>query len=163
MRRLWIALAPLAVLVGVGVPAWGKAVTKPFTCEIDLNKLRDVDIERNVPASLREDENGDPLEALPVYLTSGEKKCTPSTNPVSQIRCETDVENWPNPRNVTIKTLREGAFCEWFINQSDCRREGKAVATNLTFKIKRKNSNTASLELFCTSNRPLQPIDQNGG
>jgi hypothetical protein len=135
MKAIWIGvLVPVALVVGHVPPAVAQSFNVPFTCSLDMGQLGEVP-----PEEIRNK----------TFLTQGEKKCAGGRSKVIQIRCA-KVVDWPNPRNRTIKTFDEP--CQFFGDQ--CGTPGVRTANNQTFKIRRIDSDTAELELFCVSNRP---------
>ena len=94
---LWLVLALFLFLAGAtqAAPKQGQpAKSFPFTCTIDLSLLTDGDAARiRIPPGLRNRS----------LLTTGEKKCTFSNSPTSNIRCIRIVEDWPNAPEAQIK------------------------------------------------------------
>lgn len=144
MKALSIGLSALLALAAGGAPPAAAAPAErfPFTCEIDLNQLTPGDAARVVPANQRG----------AAFLTTGEKKCTFSANANTDIKCKTRVQNWPNPRSVTISKFQQP--CQWFLEQNQCNVGATIVAKTQKFQIKRIDSNTASLELSCSGKVP---------
>lgn len=139
MKAIWTRLvAALALAIGASLPALAKpAQTFPFACEIDLGQLKPADLGRYVPENHRGE----------IFLENGQKKCTFSASQNSEISCVTEIDDWPNPKNVTIKDFVQP--CQWLLIQSQCDIDAKVVATEQSFKIKKVDSDTARLELDC--------------
>lgn len=144
MRAIWSAIfaASLLLATGAGTPVWAQSLTFPFACELDMNLVSEANLDRaNVPQKLREN----------IYLATGEKRCTFSNNPVTQIRCETTVEDWPDPSSVNIRSFEEGERCRWFLEEEQCELEGEVIATNQSLIIEPVDADTARVRLICSS------------
>jgi hypothetical protein len=137
-------IAQLLLSLGTPAPAMAqRALTFQFACEFDMNQLSEANLDRaNVPDDLRDN----------VYLENGEKRCTFSNNPVTQIRCEGTVDDWPNPPSISIRTFEER--CQWFLEQDECGVQGRVFATNQSLIIEPVDADTARLRLFCSSRIP---------